>query len=748
MREIRDLVIAELNPPLNATFVTSVDQLEQVREYLQTHPEFTVDIETNIVDNPFERKIRTIQIGDRTQQFVIDLLMICGGMSHELINGQGDYGSRVSQCKLQKVVDVLHPAFSDRSKTKIGHNLEFDYSTLHWCLGLKMHGLFDTLLAEKAIYAGVVNFNISGFWALDDVVARYCGLRISKEKQKSFDLYTPLDQEQVQYGALDIRLPFTVKTVQKTTLEKSGLTESAQIEFDACAPFADMELHGVLLNDPAWTDLYDTAVSQKSAVVDRLDQTFIPTVGMKGVSKEDWDDLGSLESLWRGSADKTPEEKALRAERRKDFVALRQSINARSKEAHKCEGMAFLNYGSPVQLANALVAAKVVKKANLPDTNDRTLEKLSTERNLTITKAFVNGQLKDGISVIDLIRLYRSLDKTIDSYGPAWVTHKVGKKGGGWVNPISGRIHSRFMQYGAATGRTSSTQPNIQNLPQDKKYRACFVARPGYKLITMDYNGCELRILAELSREEVWLKAFREGKDVHSLGAEMLFGKEWKDAAEDGCAYYAAGQKCDCKQHKELRNKVKAMNFGLAYGMSAPKLSDELGISLKEAEDLLDRYKKAFPTVTKYLENSGRKASTYLEMRTMSGRRRRWVKPTWEVAEKFVKADKKECTNNNVARKYKSMFAAIEREGKNCEIQGTNADMAKVAMYSIWSGSQEEWDLHIYNMVHDEIVVEVKEQFAEVALEFCSKAMQDAGERFVKSIPMPVEGGISDVWQK
>lgn len=745
MAELAQLIPGEMVPPLAPYLVQDSEGLSKLKDYLDNHNAFAVDIETNIVDNPFERKIRTIQIGDKGSQFVIDLLSFTTNTSG-LQASQGAFGGLLGSSALVGVVETLQNAFMDVSKTKIGHNLEFDYSTLRWCLGLKMDGLFDTMLAEKCIYSGLVNFNVGGFWALDDLVGRYCGLAIDKSSQKSFDLYSPLTDTQIEYCALDCRLAYALKTAQEKLLENHKLAEAARIEFNAIMPFSDMQLHGVLLDNDAWMELYKNAVERKRMVVAAMDKTFVPVMGMKGIDRNEWEHLEVLENVWRDSPSRSQKDKEIRAQHRKNFMALRSSINTRSREAHKCEGMALLNYGSPAQLGKALIAAGVVTKAKLPDTNDRTLEKLSTVRGLTMEKALVDGELKPGISPIDLIRLYRSLDKTIDSYGPSWVTFKG--KDGGWVNPTTGRIHSRFLQYGAATGRTSSTQPNVQNLPQDKKYRSCFIARPGYKLITMDYNGCELRILAELSKEPVWIKAFLDNQDVHSLGAELIFGQEWKDGASPDCEYYKSGQKCSCKSHKLLRNKVKAMNFGLAYGMSAPKLADELGIPLKEAEELLARYKKTFPTVTKYLEDSGRRASTYLQMRTMSGRRRRWLKPTWDIAEKYAREENKECTNNNIARKYKAMFAAIEREGKNCEIQGTNADMAKVAMYSIWRGAASAWDLSLYNFVHDEIVVEVKEEFSQAAFEFCTKSMQDAGERFVKSIPMPVEGSISDVWEK
>jgi DNA polymerase I len=153
--------------------------------------------------------------------------------------------------------------------------------------------------------------------------------------------------------------------------------------------------------------------------------------------------------------------------------------------------------------------------------------------------------------LIDTIRLYRETKKVLTTYGEGFIRD--------YIDPDTGLIHASIIQLAAETGRTSSRNPNIQNIPRGSDWRACFVARPGYKLITMDYNGCELRILAEYSREKVFIDAFLQGWDVHSVGAEIIFGDEWKNAAEEGCAYYTKHEKCGCKLHKELRDKIKAI---------------------------------------------------------------------------------------------------------------------------------------------------------------------------------------------
>lgn len=772
--EVKILVSSEMNPPLNTVLVTDEAGLREVEKFLD-NPDLTafgLDFETNVTETFVDRWIRTIQLGSKDVQYVIDLLSFAGSGSG-LVASQGNYGVN-SDLLLGPVIRVIKKAVESKSIIKVGQGLQFEYEMLRWNLGLRLTGMHCCLLAEKNIYAGLVHFMMSGFWGMENLVKRYTGLNMAEnELGKSFGNFNPLSDEQIEYCGLDVRLPLSVRNGQLRVLAQEGLEWSTQIEFDAISPFGDMHLNGVLLAAIPWQEIIRTVIIKKAMVVEAMDRKLIPVVGRKGVTQADRDNLIVIEDKWRDCPSKTADEKAMRASFRKEFMRLRKKINDHGKEDAQCEGEAFINYAAPAQLRNALWKLGFTK-STLPNTNDKTLKSVATFPALTLEAAFEEVSMLTSnanstllkLPLIDLIRLYRSLEKSLTTYGDMWtLTHDEKASNGepGLVNPVTGRIHSNINQLGAATGRTSSSSPNIQNIPRGSAYRSSFVARPGYKLITIDYNGCELRIMAEVSGEKEWLDAFIKGWDVHSVGAEILYGQKWKDGAEPGCKYYSEHDKCKCKVHKILRGYVKAVNFGIAYGKGAGALAEELGISREAGEELLKLYKRSFPTITKYLEQSGRDAKTYLQTRTMSGRRRRWLKPTWDRAKELVEKElnkgkkklkkgetpppRKVATNAAISKKLKGMFASIEREGKNCPIQAGNADMAKRAMYLIWL-RLEEFGAFFYNMVHDELVIECPEETADECRKFCCDMMTLAGKDFVKLVEMTTEWVISDKWEK
>jgi DNA polymerase I-like protein with 3'-5' exonuclease and polymerase domains len=745
---LKALIPSEMSPALQPLLVTDRQGLSLCVAFLERTKVFGYDLETNVTNNFTERRIRTIQVGDRNEQYVIDLLAFAGG-KEELVAGQGPGASNNS---LQPVVEALRPFLESKDWLKVGHNLQFEYETVRYCLNMRTRGFFDTFRAEQQIWAGLVHRMTTGFWALEDVVGKYIGLQMTDiETGKTFDLETPLTDNQILYCALDARLPMAVRVGQLRKLEEARLIASVEIDFGAIPAFGDMHLHGVQTDDVAWTALIDDNLIKKAALLKRLDEILLPVVGSKYKSQAEQDRLDELEDQWRLCPSKTTEEKAARAALRKAFMTLRTAINERTKPsvAEKCEGEAAIKYGSPKALLEALRKLGFGEK-KLPNTNDTTLEMLATFPNMEVGDAFIDGGSLN-FPFIDLLRLFRTVDKQLSTYGYAWITTK---DKGGHRNPVTGRIHSNIDLFGTDTGRTSSSSPNIQNIPKEKRYRHCFTARPGYKVLTIDYNGCELRILAEMSQEPVWLAAFAKDWDVHSVGAEILFGQEWAEGAEEGCKYVAAHQKCKCKVHEKLRGKVKAINFGLAYGMGPAKLAKELGIAFSEAEDLLVRYKAAFPRVMTFLDELGKAAKTTLEARTIIGTRRRWKKPSWETAKERAIEDKKDkkiftpVTDRDIRWKYTGMFGSIEREGKNAPIQGANANLSKLAMGLAWERLEPDFGAYWLNMVHDELVVECPEDKAEECFSWISECMVKAGAMWIKSLPMSVEGHIKDTWTK
>lgn len=745
--ELKPCIPSELNPPLKYQVISDAAGLDKVTEFFKRKSVFVIDTETNMVDTFIDRRIRTIQVGDKDEQFIIDLFPFIAGYSATegctLDNSIGGYKFHAA---LQPIVSCLRPVLESKEWLKVGHNLTFDYEMLKWCLGLRMWNIYDTMLAEQVIYAGAINFKLKGFWGLKDCIARYAGLQVSKEEQKSFDLTSPLTQNQLDYCALDCRLPFAVKSGQYPKLEKGNLWQAAKLEFDAVPAFADMHMNGIKLDAAAWRGILSGFEADHTRIVEKLDFFFLPHTGHKEIPEYD---LVELERIWRTTKDKLE-----RADARKKFMACKKHLKQCKDNFSSYEGQAAINYGSNPQLLDVF-RAMGFNKTTLPNTNDRTLKISSKHPMWDLGKAKKLDPTFESLDVIDTLRLYRETKKILTMYGESFLAD--------YINPITGRIHSRINQLGAETGRSSSNSPNIQNILRGSDWRGCFVAELGWNMITMDYNGCELRILAEYSREKAFLDAFLKDWDVHSVGAEMLFGDEWKNAAEPGCAYYSKHEKCDCKQHKELRNSVKALNFGIAYGMEAKKLAEAINKPLEEAERLLKLYRAAFPTLIKYLEQSAKSATMKMESRTLAMRRRIFNKPTWEAAMKLAIADlkKKGITTpppvKKISQKYKSMFMAIEREGKNTPIQGSNADMAKIAagcgfdeqgIGFMWHDLEPVYGAKLVNFVHDEFVVEVHPDKAEACFKFIGDCMTRGGKVLVKLIPMTTEGVISDRWTK
>lgn len=751
MSDLRPLVPSELSPPLKITVITDELGLEKVRDFLSQNKTFGLDVETTKDIHPYwRRRLRTIQVGNRTEQFVIDLLPFAERHGSKLVDIQGKF---VCHPALKPIYDTLKPFLESIDYLKVGHNLNFEYETLKWCMGFRIWNLYDTMWAEKVIHAGEWHFKAKGLWGLEDLVGRYTGVKMSKGEQLTFTLDQPLTENQITYAGLDIRVLFGVKAGQEIILCRHNLSRAAKIENDAIPAFGDMHLNGILLSIDPWMEIIRAVKDWHQKNVSRLDDFFVPIVGSKNIPDAD---LDALEAKWRNELDKE-----VRKQSRIDFMAARKHVNKVKKDMEKYEGEAAINYDSPAQVLSALRKIGFDKK-KLPDSEDPSLKRIAKFPELTMKKALADDPSLKKYEIIDCIRLYRETGKVLKNYGEGFIKQHVH-----FTDETCkfGYIHSNIIQLGAATGRSSSEKPNIQNIPKDDSlpvpigWRSCFVAPKGYKCITVDYSGQELCILAEYSQEKAWVDAFKKGWDVHSVGAEIIYGDEWKQGAADGCAYYAHHKKCKCPKHKELRDKVKAINFGIAYGKEAKSLGEELGISEKEASLLLIRYKKSFPTLTKYLEASGKKASTLFESRTLAQRRRRFQKPEWKKAVERAqeRAEGRVPNVRQINSAFKGMFSSIEREGKNTPVQGSGADMAKIAMGCgfdesgkpfLWHLLEPQYNGKQVNFVHDEIVAYAPNEVTDECYEAIGDCMVRAGAELVKTIPMTFEGHKAECWKK
>lgn len=784
-----------LTPALNPLVVVDGAGLEKVKAYLSRVDVYAHDYETTVTPTFFSRRVRTLQLGDRNEQYVIDFLAFAE-TPEALYKAQGGYRREMDDKHaklLQPILDIVGPSLQSKSHLKIGQNLAFEYETSKWCLGLRCWNYFCTMIAERVITNGKVLAMQAGHFALDDLVRKYCHFLISKDLQTSFNLEDPLTEDQIIYCALDCRLPFSIKSAQDAQISSGGLSRTIQIENDAIPAFGDMALNGMWVNPVDWAAIIEKNKAKLKDAYKELDRFFIPVVGRKPAPfdaeefaqiVQEREELGlkSAEEI-RLSAEilavvKNPELKrelqgqrtAIQEARKARYSAVNELYKSKkhgatklaAREAASMEGEANINYSSHPQLLQALLDGPFGLDPK---------KFLSTDEKKMLPWA--------KLPVIKAILEFRGYEKKLSTYGEAWIKTRnelvnIEKKKKGYVDPDTGRIHSKFLQLGTDTGRASCTNPNLFNLPKDEDVRGCFQSRLGYVEVCRDCAGQELRIIVEYSQEPSWLEAFRNKQDLHSISGEMLSPDSWRKAAlmqekqiiKNGkvivlppCAYYHQNKsKCSCPEHKTERDKLKNINFGVAYDKQAYTVSLELEITETEAELLLRKWHGTFKMTSSKLSELREKSYEKGEARDLAGRRRYISKVTWEQAEKsFIAKYKKTPTQDQITKRVHYLIAAVKREGGNMPIQGTAASQMKLAMGCgfdpegkpyLWHQLEPDYGALICNFVYDEFLVETPEEHGQTVYDVVADAIFRSGAEFVKSVPMESEGGVSTKWKK
>ena len=327
--------------------------------------------------------------------------------------------------------------------------------------------------------------------------------------------------------------------------------------------------------------------------------------------------------------------------------------------------------------------------------------------------------------IIDLYVKYKEKMKLATSYGSDFFK---------FVSS-DGKIHTQFNQI-LDTGRVASKRPNMQQIPADNKFRNCFLAPVGWCFVSSDYSSQELNVIAFGSKDPVWINALEQGQDLHSVCADLVYGQEWIDTAEDDCSYMKNKSKCKCPKHGKLRTNVKTINFGLAYGMGPHKLADTLDISIKEAETLIDKYFEAFPSIGGFLDKLGSFGKKYGYIKTFPPyNRRRWF-PTWYPR---IYQDKSQAFE----------LGSIERASKNTPIQGASADMTKKAMILIRDYiNKNDVPVKIVMTVHDQVDTICENSYAEKWVTKLTELMEQAALEVVTNGLLKADTNISKSWEK
>jgi len=370
-------------------------------------------------------------------------------------------------------------------------------------------------------------------------------------------------------------------------------------------------------------------------------------------------------------------------------VELEREIAAKEKEIHETAGMEF-NVGSPKQLGDVLF-----NRMNLP-------KPVKYGKGRTISTAVdVLEELAENHPIARMVLDYRQLTKLKSTYVDALPA---------LIKSDTGRVHTTFGQTGTATGRLSSANPNLQNIPirteLGRGIRAAFIAEPGHVLLTADYSQIELRLLAHFSGDSLLVDAFRRGDDIHTLTASQVFGVPPLMVTADH------------------RRQAKVVNFGIVYGLSPFGLSQNLGISTTEAKQFIDNYFEKYAGVRRYLDGTLEEARRTMKVKTLFGR----IRPMPDIN-----------SRNSLQRGF------AERTAVNTPLQGTAADLIKIAMIRIDHAIRER-DLksRMTLQVHDELVFEVPEAEVDIMRSLIREYMEKVHDL---EVPLLVEIGVGSNWR-
>lgn len=539
------------NPAVESTFKLST--VQECLDYFEDHDSIAIDTETQGRD-PHVKKILSLQIGDKSNQFVIDCRFV----------------------DIRRFKDLLE------SKLCILHNAKFDYKFLK-THGIVMDKIYDTMLAECVLYAGYESFG----YGLKDLAHRYLDIDMDKSTRGDFYKLTgqPFTDKQIEYAALDTAYLHQIKELQEIKIQKYDLQYCVDLENQVVKALADIELNGISFNIRSWLENAKEYEKKQSDIQHELDNVVISDPVLSKIYKPKY-----------------------------------VQTNLFDLPTRECG----INYSSPSQIL------KIFKELGhtVESTDDRTLSK-----HVHLHEFFQK------------LQAYREVAKIVSTYGKAFCDY---------INPHTMKIHTDFWQI-KSTGRVSSgskdmNAPNMQNLPQDNKFRNCFVASPGYSWISIDYSAQELRLMADGSKEEGFINVLNQGEDLHCYAGSMMF------------------KKTITKADKDLRNKAKTINFGKPYGMGPNKLADTLSISIEEAENLFKVYAESFPKLNSWLARQGKSAKENMYSLTFAPcKRRRWypdMKKARELRATVQEGDKA------TWKEIMIIEGQTERNGMNHPIQG------------------------------------------------------------------------------
>ena len=581
------------------------------------------------------------------------------------------------------------------NKELIGHNLKFDIRFLiHNRIVPKK--IFDTFIAEKTIYLGVDKHKCS----LADCVDRYCGVYMDKTQRLNITgKFTP---EFIKYSGKDVEHLHVVKSNQEQLIKEKNCELSIELDNRFVIVLSYIEYCGMKLDVNKWLNRLSKIKNETEELRRELDSYLIENGYDKFIDRQ-----GDLFS-----------------------PGLHTSINWNSAT-------------QVIQLFEMMgVDVEVIEKG---------VAKKTTEA----------GHLSKQIEQFPILKTYiryKECQKNIGTYGENWLR---------LINPVSGRVHTSYKQL-MNTGRLSSggrnkatgeSYPNFQNIPSDKETRGCFVAEEGNTLIGCDYTGQEQIVLVNKCLDENLLLFYRKNLgDMHSFVASKMY-PELDDVPLDTIK----------EEHKDKRQAAKVAGFAINYGGSGKGIADQLGLSLTQGQHIYDSYFRAFPGLKSYFEKAkqfGLK-NGFVLISEVTGKKSYVDNYEWYMEQKdkidndaFWKSYKKHKASNTptfrelkkVVQAYSMKKGEIERMSLNYPIQGESSEITKLSCVMFWSEylvpNNLLFTVKFVNTIHDENLIECPLSLAEDCAKALQIAMEKAGTKFCKTVPLKADPCIAPYWKK
>jgi len=697
-----------------------------------------LDTETNVVESILNRQLKVVSIGsvDGSKLWVIEWDQLTFAESSALMN------------ELQRKLCIMH-------------SVSFDYTVFRKCTGIKLEKVWDTYLAEQVLTNGLSSEK--GFHGLQGIMKRRFDIDISKEEQLTFEDGGPYTDRQIQYAAIDVVKLCALREIQISEMKHSddrikqgnhkGLMKTMWWENEFVKVVGDMEMTGVRIDKEKWYAIEDSVRPVYERELAELNKMVVDDF-YDVLEANNWiSDKDEFRSNIWGSAVK--KKKIL--DRIYDFEVEKTAKTELKKylEEHdpdfppglKLSGKAWQESFYPTSFTNEFAILKLtilnskdfdatdhlngflmtnlkqfcIEEDWLRPAGHLDLNWASPAQRLLVFQAISPKIQSTGKDVIiDFVHLHPIIQHFLSWSETEYQLKNFGKKFYDNHVEIDGKHRTRFNQI-MQTGRLSSVKPNMLNIPRKiSAYRAAIIPDPGFELVDADYDGQELIITAILSQEPSWLEYISKGYDLHSKNAELIFGDEWVEATEEGCAYYAPVEngeitdifehqykKCKCASHIEMRDNSKAVSFGSIYGISYFKLAFNLKISEKRAKFILKRFFEIVPAVAAMMVDFGNYAIHNGHIiEPVFGRIRFFDQWKLSVAEEH---------------------GAIERAAFNTPIQSSGSAILKIAFVLMrrWL-NHNDLNEHIQLLLpyHDETIAQARITEDRYYVDLCKKQVE------------------------